>query len=737
MTGADANDLHNAVHSVSDFRWPCTVIYNDRYVWYDAAVRLRSAPYGRQGNRAGWNIRFGSDNPFRGGLTSVVIDGAFNMPRTDGGGWLENSLGPSVNEMLYHAIANRAGGIPASFDDVVYFQTPRPSEGSRRAQLKLQRFNNGYLEEAFQDGADGLLFKQELIYHPTTTIDGNPESLKNPYNAVLDTEIRSFGPSRDSYRFNYIPQNNLGRDDFSALMALGQAFWSSSQTLYANTSAIMDTDNWMRVFALNALTGLADTYNNGLAHNIQLYVRPRDGKVMLFPWDQDHAFYYAPTSSLYGAGTHRLAALINLPPNRRLYAGHLRHLCRIAFNNEFLDPVINHLHSPGVADRTRHAATIRSYVTNRRNFVLSQITNQFPLVAFTVTTNGGDDITTTEPSAVVEGRGWIDVKSILVSRNGGPAEPAPVTWLDGQRWRLTLPVVAGVNAFALTAADHDGVTVGAAGLTITNTGATDPATAENLVLSEIHYHPAGGAAEEFLEFVNAGTRPIDLAGVAFSRGVQFDFGSGAITTLAPGARVLVVQNRSAFEARYGGGLPVAGEFAADTQLANSGERLTLLDRAGGVIVDLAFGDALPWPPEADGHGWSLTLIRPETKPDAALPGNWRPSREAGGSPGGADTLPVVGFPSLLDYALTSPLSVAAGASGDIRLAWSERLGADQTRIVIEFSDDLLTWTADPGDGSGISLISAATTADGQRALTASLAPGGPHGRFVRQRIVPR
>src|SRR4030095_4379711 len=98
--------------------------------------------------------------------------------------------------------------------------------------------------------------------------------------------IRNFGPSKDSYRINYLIQNNRAKDDYSGLIALGQAFDSPSGSLFAATSAVMDVDNWMRVFALTALTGLADTYNNGLGHNIDLYMRARDGRVMLLPWDQ-------------------------------------------------------------------------------------------------------------------------------------------------------------------------------------------------------------------------------------------------------------------------------------------------------------------------------------------------------------------------------------------------------------------------------------------------------------------
>lgn len=735
MTPADANAMHDPVHSVSNFRWRSTVIYNDRDVWYDVGVRLRAAPFGRQGNRAGWNLSFGADNPFRGGLTSVVIDGAFNMPRTDGSGWLENALGPSVNEMLFHAIAHRAGGIPANYDDVVYFQAPRATDGNRSAQLKLQRFNKGYLEEAFPDGGDGLLFKQELIYYPSSTVDGNPQSLKRPYNAVLDTEIRNFGPSRDSYRFNYIPQNRQQVDDFSAIIALGKAFDSPASTLATNVAAAMDVDNWMRVYALHALTGLADTYNNGLAHNIQLLVRPGDGKVMLLPWDQDHAFYLSPASSIYGSGTHRLAAIINLPVFRRLYAGHLRDLCLTAFTNQFLDPVITHLHSASVANRPQYASVFRSYVTNRRNHVLAQITSAFPAVAFAITTNSGNDFSSLQPLVNLQGRGWINVREILVSRNGSAPDPAPVTWLDGDQWRLSLPVTMGANLFTLTAIDHSGMSVGTDSITITNTGTSEPAAAGNLVISEIQYHPAGDPVEEYLELMNIGALPVALDGAAFTAGISFAFSNGSIRTLAPGQRLLIAASRTVFEAAYGSGKPITGEFAAASRLSNSGDRLTLVDAAGAVIADFSYDDTFPWPVEADGTGRSLTLIRPESDPDPGLPSNWRPSRAPNGSPGESDSLDRAGFPSLLEYALVTPPAVQAGSSGAEGISWQERIGADSVRIVPEVSENLATWT--PAAGGTVLAVTETHSAGGTRTLNARFTGSPALRAYVRIRVEVR
>ena len=89
----------------------------------------------------------------------------------------------SINELLYHKIAERAGDIAAEHDDIIHFSGARLGD-SRRAQLRLKRYNDEFLDEFVPNGSAGALFKQEIIYYPTTTVDGNPESLKNSASAV-------------------------------------------------------------------------------------------------------------------------------------------------------------------------------------------------------------------------------------------------------------------------------------------------------------------------------------------------------------------------------------------------------------------------------------------------------------------------------------------------------------------------------------------------------------------------
>jgi len=178
-----------------------------------------------------------------------------------------------------------------------------------------------------------------------------------------------------------------------------------------------------------------------------------------------------------------------------------------------------------------------------------------------------------------------------------------------------------------------------------------PASVENLVISEIHYHPAepleaGEIAVstdrddyEFIELLNIGSQAIDLSGVNFSTGINFTFPTNTI--LDAGARAVLVRDAPAFVARYGEGLAIAGEYSG--RLSNEGEPLTLNLTGTGDLRNLTFNDKLPWPTLPDGAGFSLVLSAPTTNPDHALPSNWGTHVDLGGAPGQADAVQVSGY----------------------------------------------------------------------------------------------
>ena len=176
-----------------------------------------------------------------------------------------------------------------------------------------------------------------------------------------------------------------------------------------------------------------------------------------------------------------------------------------------------------------------------------------------------------------------------------------------------------------------------------------PAASGNLAFSEIQYNPHPPSAKEeaagfdddddfeFLEIVNTSQTNVVLTGAQLAlvehddenEGVAFDFTNSSMTTLAPGERILVVEDLSAFRFRYGDGLPVAGQWQGG--LSDSGEMLTLLAYDGAVIQQFTYNDKADWPIRADGDGSSLELVDPQEQPQD--PRNWRASVEFGGSPG--------------------------------------------------------------------------------------------------------
>ncbi len=136
--------------------------------------------------------------------------------------------------------------------------------------------------------------------------------------------------------------------------------------------------------------------------------------------------------------------------------------------------------------------------------------------------------------------------------------------------------------------------------------------AESLRVSELMYHPAETGSPddpntEYVELVNIGSETIDLNLVKFTDGIEFVFPR---VELAPGGHVLVVKDVTAFEAKYGSGLLIAGQYTGS--LNNGGERLGLHDAAGAIIHDFSYRD--DWHDGTDGDGFSLTIVDPAATP---------------------------------------------------------------------------------------------------------------------------
>ena len=177
----------------------------------------------------------------------------------------------------------------------------------------------------------------------------------------------------------------------------------------------------------------------------------------------------------------------------------------------------------------------------------------------------------------------------------------------------------------------------------------ESASQANLRISEINYHSyeptpteiAAGFVDadkfDFVEMINthiAGT--VNLSGMQLAEGVSFSFGD---VNLGPGERAVVVEDVSAFQARYGTDIRILGEWSG--ALSNGGELLTLLDSDAVEVMSVTYDDVEPWYPSTDGMGPTLELSDPAGVPlrELGQPISWRPSVNQGGSPGAASFPP--------------------------------------------------------------------------------------------------
>jgi hypothetical protein len=712
MTDADTTKLHQRTNVMSNDRLGCTVIVNERDVYYGCGVRLKGSEHGRAKDvRAGFLLRFPADQPFLGAHRTVAID--------------RSGAGDQFSQkeiMIKHAI-NHAGDIPGMYDDLIRVIAPR-RQHTGSAMLLKSRYDSEYLDNQFVNGGDGTMFEYELIYTLRETT-GGVEGLKLTQDGgTHGVAMRNLGgTNKELYRWHWLIDNNRDADDYGPLIDVLTAMGQSGRTYREETDRLLDVDQWLRSFAVQSLFGVADNYSSGARHNAILYIRPSDDKALFFPWDMDFTFSRNATSSL--TPNEDLRRLISASPrNRRAFYGHVWDIVESTFNADYMTEWAHHYSCflPN-EDLTRFLP----YINTRRNTALSEINRVVPRTDYRITTD--DNVSSPETIVTIRGEGWIDVHEIQTA-NGASL---PIDWVDETTWSVKVPIRPGENILSLSALDRWGRMVGSDSVHVIGTGVFEPASKENLAVTELMYHPpapsdqeraAGFSDEESFEFIEltniSDQMTVDLTGAAFTSGIRFELPS---MTLVPGERIIVAGNSEAFKRRYGDSIPALGNFHSGTRnrLSNSGERLTLSDAAGHEMTSFEWSDEAPWPLGADGDGYSLVLMAPWVN-DPRLPESWRTSTATGGNPGESDAIRLLhwmtenkvsdlegdgdrdGRTELLEYIMGSDpnaedelpgfeIGFEQSPEGSIHLtvAFEQRLGADDYFMTPAISNDLNTW----------------------------------------------
>lgn len=401
MTAADSARFHAPANIMSNASTPVTVVFDGR-ARYDVGVRAKGSERGRpESARLGYSLRLDAadpNGPLWGVFDTVSID------RSEG-------TGTGQREIIIDEIMARAGSVSAEYNDLAQLRAPRASEDGP-ALVQPGRFSDATLEAQFGDR--GHLFEYELVYYPLTT-DGDGHKLPLP-DDVIGTAHRDMGPDAEAWRYHYLVKNRRGDDDFAGIMALGRAWDGAAAADFGRAIGdVIDVDQWLRAFAFMTISGAIDQYGSGAQHNVQLFVRGDDGRVLLFPHDLD--FYGDAHMALVPSSD--LARLLRLPGAERAYYGHLHDILATACAPERLARVRAELAAllPG-----QPIASHFDFVDERTRWLEHDagdaIATAYAPVAFSVTA--------ADP---LRGTGWIDVRTITLD-----GAPLAVTWSEGTRW---------------------------------------------------------------------------------------------------------------------------------------------------------------------------------------------------------------------------------------------------------------------------------------------------------------
>ena len=527
MTTSDSAAMHRFEDMMSNDRYGCTIISNESEIFYDCGIRMRGSMWSRNAPaETGMNYRFPADKLFR-GIHKTITTRRRN-----------------VQEVIPKHIINHAGGLHDDYNDIIQLMHSRQNGVATR--LSMARFGDIYLDGLpGGSGSEGHVFKMDGAVGAISTTNGTPEGIKlfQPVNWNSSFDISDQGDDKEQYRLNMRLSNNFAVDDFSSLIAMCKSFDLRGEELEEAVKGTIDVDKWMRQFALMSLLGIGDSYTHGSPHNLMFYARPSDGIIEPMPWDWD--FLYARPSSAPLWGNRNMARVISRPAFTRLFHGHMLDLINTTVNPDYMSRWIGHYGRVAGESYSGHLGNIRQRV----NHVLRRLPEEIP---FSITSNGGIDFETESSTVSLSGRGWINVRAIVVD---GSDEPLQVRWADEGQWEATIPLKPGKNTFTLSAFDHQARQVGSDAILVTNTGALAAATSDNLTIAELMYHPAQNGGLEFVELINtSGNATIDLTGVRFTEGIDYAF--TANTHLPTGARIVVRES----------------QFANNTRLANDGER---------------------------------------------------------------------------------------------------------------------------------------------------------------------
>lgn len=260
----------------------------------------------------------------------------------------------------------------------------------------------------------------------------------------------------------YSKQSNVSENDWSDLINLTFVLNNTPDSEYAAAvRRVANVDQWIKYFATMVMLGFGETSfgSTGAGDDYSMYRGVNDPRFLLLPHDHDTDFGQGdgsrvpPTSPIFRAadgppGNAVVRRFLRHPEFVPLFYAELKRLIETTFSAGEIEPLFDQILGDWVAPQP--VADMKSWVAQRRSYVLSQIPLNLTVNSSLLVSNGY--YRTTSPTISLNGTGNV-IETRFIRVNGIIAQwsPAAGTWSVAD-----LPVQPGINRITVQALDAGG-----------------------------------------------------------------------------------------------------------------------------------------------------------------------------------------------------------------------------------------------------------------------------------------
>ena len=475
-------------------------VFGGDTMYHEAAIRFSGSPFARGGWGASFRVSMPRDRLLHGRIRKFNLDN-------------HHGSGANAQERISHyLIRKNQGSISVPYSDAQTVVRWQVNDAVTSVLEHIWAPDVQFVGLWFPEDDEGDLYEMDdrFVISDAGGLAGNTDArvLFPPPSSRTDGD----GQNKENYRWFFGLRAKNGADDFSSLIDFARVMdpaVTSNVDFDAQIWDVCNVEEMLRIWAVRLNTSDWDQWGGGRGKNCYLYRPSIDGRYNLMAWDMELTYgdvysYLIPDNPMtpYSPGGFgEVNRMLSRPAVQRMYYAILNEMVNGPdrwFHSDHLSTYMEKLSAAGMGNVG--IGLPGGFIDSRAALLGPRIQGvMYPQVRLQITTNGGNDFTTSQRTVSLAGTAPADACSIVVARPDGDFTTYPMTFSSMTQWSMSgIPLAPGANKLDLYGFDLRGNFVDTDGITITwNATAWDPPTID-------HLDPDGAASGQDIAIVGAG-----------------------------------------------------------------------------------------------------------------------------------------------------------------------------------------------------------------------------------------